>query len=289
MTVSQKTFTFCDRYARKIRDILKRGFFIEAPYSKSERKNGTMERVIMETVMCTFHLDNWKKSGQVGAYINENASMEEFDILENCIGRLENIITEDLYSLFTSRDSFLLFTLFHKFTKLNIDDGRFADFLYAFKDGLCDKEVDGKIFYESGRSLKDRTVIEEKLDLLGTLLCGYLEVSKLEAGQETDSEKVLEFVRENVAPFATKEDIEQYTEVLNSLLEKSSCGTKILEAENRLSLVGLVGYSFENDIDLDDWIVDYCSRNHDYISGQKENYEHMKNDLQQFIKGVDAA
>lgn len=289
MTVSQKTFTFCDRYARKIRDILKRGFFIEAPYSKSERKNGTMERVIMETVMCTFHLDNWKKSGQVGAYINENASMEEFDILENCIERLENIITEDLYSLFTSRDSFLLFTLFHKFTKLNIEDGRFADFLYAFKDGLCDKEVDGKIFYESGRSLKDRTVIEEKLDLLGTLLCGYMGVSKLEAGQETDSEKVLEFVRENVAPFATKEDIEQYTEVLNSLLEKSSCGTKILEAENRLSLVGLVGYSFENDIDLDDWIVDYCSRNHDYISGQKENYEHMKNDLQQFIKGVDAA
>lgn len=59
--------------------------------------------------------------------------------------------------------------------------------------------------------------------------------------------------------------------------------------ENRLSLVGIVAYSFENDIDLDDWIVDYCSRNDGYISDQEENYLYMKEDLQQFIKGADAA
>ena len=47
-------------------------------------------------------------------------------------------------------------------------------------------------------------------------------------------------------------------------------------------------YSFENDIDLDDWIVDYCDRNNDYIANQAENYEHMKNDLQQFMKEADA-
>lgn len=58
MNVSQKAFTFVDNYARKIREILKREFFIEAPYSKSERKNGTLERVIMETAMAMFHLDN---------------------------------------------------------------------------------------------------------------------------------------------------------------------------------------------------------------------------------------
>ena len=116
MNVSQRAFTFCDKYARKIREILKREFFIEAPYSKAERKNGTLERVIMETVMVMFHLDNWKKPGQVGAYLNGNASMEEFETLENCIQRLENIITDGLYPLFTSKDSFIFFTLFHKFT-----------------------------------------------------------------------------------------------------------------------------------------------------------------------------
>lgn len=289
MNVSQRAFTFCDKYARKIRDILKQGFFIEAKYTKAERKNGTMERILMETVMCTFHLGNWKKSSQIGAYINENATMEEFESLESCIGRLENIITEDLYGLFTSKDSFILFTLFHRFTKLNMDDKRFADFLHAFKDGLCDKEVDGKIFYESGRSLKDRPVIVEKLDILETLMCGYLGVKKPGPGQQIDLEKALGFVRENVIPFATKEDIGQYAEVLDSLLGKSNCDAKLLEMENRLSLVGIVAYSFENDIDLDDWIVDYCSRNDGYISDQKENYLYMKEDLGQFIKEADAA
>ena len=48
-------------------------------------------------------------------------------------------------------------------------------------------------------------------------------------------------------------------------------------------------YSFENDIDLDNWIVDYCDRNNDYIADQAENYEHMKDDLQQFMKDADAA
>lgn len=289
MNVSQRAFTFCDKYARKIREILKREFFIEARYTKAERKNGTLERVIMESVMCMFHLDSWKKSSQVGAYLNESASMEEFESLESCIGRLEGIVTDDLYRVFTSRDSFLLFTLFHKFTRLDMDDKKFADFLSAFQDGLCNEEIDGKIFYEKGRSLKDRPVIVEKLDMLETLMCGYLGVQKPEPGQEADPEQVLGFVRDNVVPFVTGEDIEQYAEVLGSLLGKSSCGARLLEAGNRLSLVGIVAYSFENDIDLDDWIVDYCSRNDGYISDQKENYEHMKNDLRQFMERADTA
>lgn len=291
MNVSQRAFTFCDKYARKIREILKREFFIEAKYTKAERKNGTMERVIMESVMCMFHLDNWKKSSQIGAYLNENASMEEFDALEDCIARLENIVTEGLYSAFTAKNSFLWFALFHKFTKLGMDDRRFADFLCAFQNGLDEKEINGKAFdeIEQERSTKDKTVIMEKLDFLETLMLEYLGIPKSEPEPEIDLEKALGFVRENVIPFATKEDIGQYAEVLDSLLGKSNCDAKLLEMENRLSLVGIVAYSFENDIDLDDWIVDYCSRNDGYISDQEENYLYMKEDLQQFIKGADAA
>lgn len=291
MNVSQRAFTFCDKYARKIREILKREFFIEAKYTKAERKNGTMERVIMESVMCMFHLDNWKKSSQIGAYLNENASMEEFDALEDCIARLENIVTEGLYSAFTAKNSFLWFDLFHKFTKLGMDDRRFADFLCAFQNGLDEKEINGKAFdeIEQERSTKDKTVIMEKLDFLETLMLEYLGIPKSEPEPEIDLEKALGFVRENVIPFATKEDIGQYAEVLDSLLGKSNCDAKLLEMENRLSLVGIVAYSFENDIDLDDWIVDYCSRNDGYISDQEENYLYMKEDLQQFIKGADAA
>lgn len=291
MNVSQKAFTFVDKYARKIREILKREFFIEAPYSKAERKNGTMERILMESVMVMFHPDNWRKSSQIGAYLNENASMEEFESLEACIGRLENIITEGIYPLFTAKNTFLWFSLFHKFTKLNMDDKKFADFLYAFQNGLDGKEINGKAFDEidQERSTKDKFVIMEKLDLLETLMREFLGIPDPEPGTGFDPEEALGFVRDNVVPFATKEDIEQYAEVLESLLEKSNCGAKLLEAGNKPSLIGIVAYSFENDIDLDNWIVDYCGRNSDYISDQTENYEHMKNDLQQFLKLADAA
>ena len=291
MNVSQRAFTFCDKYARKIREILKRKFFIEAPYTKAERKNGTMERIILESVMVMFHVKDWKKSSQIGQYINEHSSMEEFAILEGCIERLENIITDGLYPLFTAKNSFLWFALFHRFARLNMDDGKFAEFLYAFQNGLNEKEINGKTFDEIGqeRSTKDKTVIMEKLDFLETLMCGFFGVPKPEPEQGTDSEKVLEFVRDNVVPFATMEDIEQYAEVVGSLLEKSNCNAKLLEEGNRLSLLGVVAYSFENDVDLDNWIVDYCDRNNDYIADQAENYEHMKDDLQQFMKDADAA
>lgn len=291
MNVSQKAFTFCDRYARKIRGILKRGFFIEAKYTKAERKNGTLERILMESVMCMFHLDNWKKSGQVGAYLNENASMEEFGILEDCIARLENIVAGDLYSVFTAKNSFLWFALFHKFIKLGLDDCRFADFLCAFQNGLDEKETNGKTFDGIGqeRSTKDKTVIMEKLDMLETLMLGYLGIPKPEPEPEMDLEDALEFVRKNIVPSATKEDIGQYAEVLDSLLEKSNCGAKLLEPENRLSLVAIVAYSFENDIDLDGWIVDFCNRNGGYIPDQEENYAHMVQDLQEYLREMDAA
>ncbi len=291
MNVSQRAFTFCDKYARKIREILKREFFIEAKYTKAERKNGTLERVIMESVMCMFHLDSWKKSGQIGAYLNENASMEEFNILEGCIARLENMVAGDLYSVFTAKNTFLWFALFHKFTELGLADCRFADFLCVFQNGLDEKAINGKTFdeIEQERSTKDKTVIMEKLDFLETLMLEYLGIPKSEPKQEIDLEDALGFVRKNIDPFAAKEDIEQYAEVLDSLLEKSDCGEKLLKAENKLSLVGIVAYSFKNDIDLDNWIVDYCNRNDSYVSDQAENFLHMKNDLRRFIKGADSA
>ncbi len=292
MNVSQKTFTFCDAYARRIREILKRKFFIESNYSKSERKNGTLERILMETVMVMFHLDDWKKSGQIGAYINENSTMEEFDSLENNIARLEDVITDDLYSLFTSRDSFLLFTLFHKFTGLGLNDNRFADFLYAFKNGLSEKEINGKIFYEKGRSLKDRPVIVEKLDLLETLMLECLGVPKTEeepgSGSEMESGNILEFVRGNVSPFVTAEDIEQFSEVLDGLMKKTGYDGKLMESGNRASMVAIVAHSFKNDIDLDDWFADFCRQNDGYIADQAENYHYMADCLGRYLEGSDA-
>lgn len=285
MTVSQKTLTFCDRYARKIRNILRRKIFIEALYTKAERKNGTVERVLMESVMVMFHLDDWKKSSAVGAYLNENAAMEEFDILEDCIRRLEGVVTDETYKIFTNKDSFLWFTLFHKFTKLNIDDGKFAGFLNAFQNGLCDKEVNGKLFYEKGRSLKDRNVIVEKLDLLETLMLGFLDIPKPEAW----SEEVLAFVRENVAPNDTMEDILFYKDMLMDFAEKADKDNRLLDVRNQPSMIAVIAYGCHEEITLDRWIEDYFNRNGSYISDQAENFKSMCEDLAQFVKAKEAA
>lgn len=290
MNISQKTFTFCDRYARRIREILKREFFVEAPYTKVERRNGSVERIILETIMTMFHLNNWKHTNQIGAYLNENASSEEFNVLENNIARLENIVTDDLYSLFTAKDSFLLFTLFYRFTELNIDDKKFTDFLTHFKE--MTNGIDMNEFYGVDRSssTKDKNIIIKKLDKLETLMFEYLGISEPESEEEPelDSEGILEFVRENVNPDVTGEDISQFAEVLDDLAEKSGYNGKLMEVENRASMVAMIARSFTDDVDLDDWFSDYCRRNSDYISDQVENYQYMASDLEQYLENSDS-
>ncbi len=285
MTVAQKSLTFCDVYARKIREILKRKFFIEVPYTKAERKNGSLERVLMETVMCMFHLGDWKKAVQIGAYINENASMEEFDILENIIERLETAITEDLYSLFTNRDSFILFTLFHKFTRLNMEDGTFTGFLSYFKELTDGQDMNEFYGIDKNRSTKDKNVVIQKLDKLGTLMCEYLHINK-EDLKETD---ILGFARENVSPDVVSDDIWLYTDMLKGFASKVDAESKLLDKQNHASLIAVIAYACRKDIQIDNWFVDYFKRNDSYISDQVENFQYMKCDLEDYMRLVDAA
>jgi len=209
MNASQKAFTYVDNFAREIRRILGNPFFINCTgYKGSEKKNGTLERVVMETIMCMFHLDNWKKGKQVGAYLNDNSTMEEFETLNQNLCRLENILTEELYSIFTSKDSFIWFTIFHKFTNSGLDDGKFVDFLTAFQNGLYMVEVNGLTFdtADKDHSTKDKSVIIDKLNILETLMCDYLHISRTNL-KEVD---ILEFIKENVNPDVIQEDIELY-------------------------------------------------------------------------------
>lgn len=254
----------------------------------TERKNGTLERIVMESVMCMFHLDNWKKSNQLGEYINENAAVEEFDILENLIYRLEYIITEQHYSIFNSRDSFIWFTLFYKFSKMGCDDGKFVEFLDYFNEET--QNIDMEDFYGIKRensSNKDKSVIIKKLDKLETMMYEFLGIVKIELGDKKSD--ILEFVKEHVTSFATLEDIEQYAEVLQTFAQKIGHTSSLWKDNNIPSLITIVAWSFEHDIDLDNWFVDYCSRTDSYLDDQFMNFETMRKDLEQFIKSADVA
>ena len=54
-----------------------------------------------------------------------------------------------------------------KITYLELDDGKLTNFLIAFKNGLDNKEIDGKVFKETDkdRSTKCKSVISDKLDI----------------------------------------------------------------------------------------------------------------------------
>lgn len=60
-------------------------------------------------------------------------------------------------------------------------------------------------------------------------------------------------------------------------------GSELLDVANQLSLLTMMAYSCQEDENLDDWIEEYASKNNMYLSDQKKNFLHMKQDFDDFI------
>lgn len=279
MNAHQKMFVHLPKFAGKVREITNRQFFVSKNViTDSEKEKGMLERVVSESVMCMFHLDKWNKNGKnMATYLNDNASDEEFERLNSNLEYLEKIITDDIKNVFNSKDSFIWLTAFNNFLKLGIEDIRFAEFLKAFNGGLRNKKVDGKLFdtVDETGSTKDKSIILAKLHILETLMNEFLHIDN-EDLKEVDT---LDFVRENINPDTTEEDIELYSDMLDDLTLEVNNDTKLLDEHNRPSLIALVGYACENDIDLDEWIKQWFSTNTMYILNQKRNFEIMRDNI----------
>ena len=53
-----------------------------------------VERIVVETMMCMNHFDNWKTQARASCkFLNENATDEEFDRFADNLHRLETIVT----------------------------------------------------------------------------------------------------------------------------------------------------------------------------------------------------
>ena len=281
-TANQKQFLYVPKFAEQIRDITSRQFFINnCDIKGSDIEGGILERIAYESVMITNFIDKWNKTGNKNPlYINKNATVDQFEKLNNNIARLENIVTDNTKLLFNARDTFIWFALFDKFTQTGLDDVEFGRFLNAFVDGLRDKEVDGKQFdrVDDTGSTKDKANIVTKLHILETLMNEFLHINK----EDLNEVSVLDFVKENVNPDVTDEDVEFYSEILDDITLEVDNDTKLLDEHNRPSLIALVGYACQNEIDdkLVEWIKSFFVNNTMYILNQKENFIHMKNSLQ---------
>lgn len=300
MNTNQKNILPMYKVAGFIKKISDNNIFFEecGSYTEIEIRKGVVDRVVSESIMTMFHLDNWNKGKAMSKFLNENATQKEFEIFESELDRLSRIIDKKTTGkLFNSKNSFIWFAAFHKFTRYGVDDSKFKDFLIAFQNGLHSKtfeEYDNDSFdtYENNKSTKDKKVVLAKLDILDKLMREYLHIEEVELSEETENITPEEFISEIVdLPIeSVKEDMDFYEKTLTDLENNTiRDGSKLLEVANHLSLLAMVAYSYKHDIDLEDWMTEFAAKNNTYIKDTKRNFYIMVDDLKKYNKKVGIA
>ncbi len=290
MSASQKGITrLGEEFASIVKSISGMSFFKDlGGYKVSEGNNGTVNRVVIESVMAANFLDDWKKKQEdMCEYMKDNASVECFDDFEDLVGRITNVGNEEVFNMFDSKDSFIYFGLFARFVNSGLEDDKFIEFMAEFSQSLHSKDIDGITFDElNGKSTKDKNVVISKINHLERLMNDYLHIEAKDESLSLNNEvSVIDFVKDIVKSDVTEEDIDDYYDMLNGYnVDKKSM---LLNWKNESSLIALVAYSFENDVNLDDWIVEYFKKNNNFLADQKQNYLHMLDDFKSYTQLID--
>lgn len=289
MNTEQKAFTYIDKFASRIREILNSRFFIECSnYSERDKTKGVVERIVVEAMMCMNHFDNWKTQPKPACkYLNDHAKDEEFELFADNLHRLEKIITKDIKDIFNKKDSFIFLTLFDKFTRLGLNDEKFAEFLREFQCKLrtVKRNNKGLLFDEIDKdaSTKDKQVIVDKLHMLEDMMLNFLHIDNTNSAQSN----IESFIAQNLDMDVetVQVDMDFYNESLNELLDHTvKIDSKLRNEANRPSLLAMMVYSYKEDKDLDKWMTEYARQNNTYFVDQKKNFLHMKNDFEHYFK-----
>ena len=295
MTAPQKGITrLGEEYAGIVKAISNMTFFKDmGGYKVSEFKNGTVNRVVVESVMVINFLDNWKKTQEdMCEFLKEKADVSDFDEFEEMVCRIEDIVrgldeteADKISDMFNSKDSFLWFGLFAKFIDLNVADKTFTDFMIEFAQSLHNKKINGVVSYDDLKgSNKDKNVVIGKMTHLEKLMLIYLGINK----KDTLVDDVLVFVQENINQNTTYDDIKQYEKCLYSLTAdmRDNENIKLLDKQNRLSLIAIIAYAKEVNLSikkLKEWLIIFFDENRVYIKDPKESFLYIKQFIDYYI------
>lgn len=310
MNINQKNILVAWKIAPEIKKLVSNRFFVDCGnYNPKEDTKEVFNRIVCESIMTMFHLDNWKKSKQMSLYLNENATKDEFEVFENELNRLYEITDQDTVGkLFNSKNSFIWFAAFHTFTQFGIEDIKFIDFLEEFQKTLHSKtfvEYENKSFdtYDDGKGTKDKKVVKAKLNMLEQLMKEYLHITedKNEIASNTEktnsetennknesdtksceSDSTLEFIQNNVSKDVSYEDIEEYQDFMDSYVNIDS----ELYKQCSMALMALTAYAYkcDRDVELGKWIENCQSRKWQNLSSSQEvNFKYMKRSFDNFI------
>lgn len=319
MNTNQKNVLMMYKVVDSLKRVTKNRFFLDCgEYTAPERKKEVLNRVVEESIMLMFHSDSWKKNAAMAKYLNENATEEEFNILEEELNRLQNVIDQNTNGqLFNSKNSFIWLAAFHKFTSYNVEDIKFADFLNEFQRTLHSKtfeEYENESFdtYDSNRSTKDKKVVFAKFGMLIKLMEEYLHINKEEAHSEnekitsetenntmssnedetdsnmseqnTGSSDVLQFVQDNVSEDISELDINDYEQDLEDIVRISSP----IYQKCKTALIAIMAYVYktQKDIEFSKWMKDYQNEKTDFSPSQKINYTYIKKDFDNYCAAM---
>lgn len=296
MNTEQKAFTYIDKFAGKIHKIIDSKFFVDCSgYSDSDKNKGVVERSIVEALMCSNHFGDWKTDAKSACkYLNQNATEKEFDIFADNLHRLEIIITKDIKDVFNKKDAFIFFTLFNRFTKLGVEDVKFAEFIREFKNRIRNtvKNAQGMLFDEidkgndkGKKSTKNKQVVSDKLDMLEKLMLEYLHITDSKEIQKSAEEFIAETL--DMDTETVKADMDCYSESLDLLLENTvRWDSKLRNEQNRYSMLAIMVYSYSINVKnaiLEEWMTKYAAQNNCYYPNQTKNFLHMKQDFEQYL------
>lgn len=296
MNKSQYEFTGIDiDTANKIKDISEFHPFFKDDYGKYTSKNkvkGDIDKVVVESIMAINFLNDWKKEMKDSfAFVNDNADGIMFESFKDSLDRLCKVVDKEIKNMFTATNSPVWFAVFEKFKTLDIPDERFKAFVKYVEESMDSLEVDGKLFRDiyKSRNTRDKSVVVGKVNGLVKLMYEFLKIDESKANQKVHVSDVETFIAENVGidKESVIKDLSLYNETLDNLEENTiKDGSKLLEAQNRWSLLAMVAYSYARDIDLDEWIAAYAKKNNTYFADQRKNYLHMKKSLENFKGGL---
>lgn len=179
MNTAQKAFTYSDTFAGEIRNITKNRFFLDIyTCSRNDRKNGTIERVIGETALLCNYPDLYRKDTKVNfKALNENASLSDFDNLDDLLTRLTESVetTTEIRTLFNSKHTHIFIVAFKAFTESGHEDNGFGKFLEWFVNGGNETEINGTTWetWNENKATRDTNTVRGKIDYVVALFGKY--------------------------------------------------------------------------------------------------------------------
>lgn len=296
-----------ESFAELVGNISKMHFFQPefngSSYTSNNVISGAIRRIIVESIMVSDFINDFGDFDKMCEYLSEEASDSNFTEFYSLVERLTAICsTENVAKLFDVKDSFLWFGLFSRFTKLEIEDNKFVDFMNNFNT-LRSVEIDG-VSFESilagTKSTKDKGIVIKKINHLEKLMNHYFNIeNKNEMNNEIQEDEIVSddidsitienesFIADllNMDIKEVTEDMEVYSDTLDDLIFntiKDGSNSKIVDNANRKSLLAVIAYSYKNDIILDDWFANYVKKNNMYFQDQRKNFLHMKKELDKY-------